>query len=114
MSCSFELQNRPGLTLSRYQLNTQHPQPHGASPITHVVFGPVPVASQAPRAPKPNPLALTVAADGTAKLWQVRQAKKSDQGESSCSTSLIPACPPLRMKNLITFESCYLCSQRWR
>ena len=52
-----------------YKINTQLPRPHGPEPVTAMAF---------------SEYLLTCSAT-EAKLWSVRQAKKSDQGELSFS-----------------------------
>lgn len=60
----------------RYVINTQYPRPHGADNITALAFGPSGT----------EPFALTASSNGTVKIWQVRQAKRSEQGKllSAC------------------------------
>lgn len=62
-------------------MSTQFPKPHGVADITKVSFSPAP-ASEGSSTSAAQPYILTASADGAAKLWQVRQVKKTDQGES--------------------------------
>lgn len=57
-------------------VNTQFPRPHGTSDITSIAF------SSAMAGVAGTPYLITSATDGSAKLWQVRQARKSEHGES--------------------------------
>ncbi|KAK4689971.1 NET1-associated nuclear protein 1 (U3 small nucleolar RNA-associated protein 17), partial [Tremellales sp. Uapishka_1] len=64
----------------RYLVNTQFPRPHAASDISTITFSPLPKSTPSPSrgVALPTPYLLTTSIDGTAKIWQVRQAKKSD------------------------------------
>ena len=53
----------------QYKINTQLPRPHGSDPVTAMAFSEY----------------LLTCSSTEAKLWSVRQAKKSDQGEFSPS-----------------------------
>lgn len=55
----------------RYIINTQYPRPHETDDITALSFGTL----------DDQPYALTAGAHGTVKVWQVRQARKSEHGE---------------------------------
>lgn len=55
----------------RYIVNTQYPRPHGVDDLTSLAFG----------STDAEPYAITSCASGTVKLWNVRQAKKSEQGK---------------------------------
>jgi len=66
-------------------VSTQFPKPHGTADITKVAFSPAP-ASEGSSTTAAQPYLLTASADGTAKLWQVRQVKKTDQGEFNLPT----------------------------
>jgi NET1-associated nuclear protein 1 (U3 small nucleolar RNA-associated protein 17) len=55
----------------RYIINTQYPRPHGTEDLTALAFGET----------GSEPYAITTATGGSVKLWHVRQAKKSEQGE---------------------------------
>lgn len=57
----------------RYVVNTQYPRPHGNDNVTTLAFGPSGT----------EPYSLTASINGTVKIWQVRQAKRSEQGEST-------------------------------
>ncbi|WVR05059.1 hypothetical protein IAU60_002071 [Kwoniella sp. DSM 27419] len=72
-------------TDERYLVNTQFPRPHGTNNVTSVVFSPVPepVSDSSTGSPVAMPYLLTASADGTAKLWNVRQSRKSQQGKVS-------------------------------
>lgn len=79
------LPNDPGLELTffRYNVNTQFPKPHGFSEITNLAFSPLNTETS-----PALPYLLTAATDGSARLWHVRQAKKSEHGKSSFSCHL--------------------------
>ncbi|KIR96746.1 NET1-associated nuclear protein 1 (U3 small nucleolar RNA-associated protein 17) [Cryptococcus deuterogattii 2001/935-1] len=67
----------------RYLVNTQFPRPHGTSSISSVTFSPVLSATgtSSKSISTPNPYLLTTSNDGVAKIWQVRQSKRSEQGK---------------------------------
>jgi NET1-associated nuclear protein 1 (U3 small nucleolar RNA-associated protein 17) len=66
----------------RYLVNSQFPGPHDLAKISSIAFSPVPMTSVPSTVSAPNyPYLLTTAKDGTAKIWQVRQARKSEHGE---------------------------------
>ncbi|WVQ78204.1 hypothetical protein IAT38_000287 [Cryptococcus sp. DSM 104549] len=69
----------------KYMVNTQFPRPHSISDVTSVTFSPIPAptSTSSKAALAPNPYLLTTSANGVAKLWHVRQAKKSEQGKVS-------------------------------
>ncbi|KAI9638599.1 WD40-repeat-containing domain protein [Dioszegia hungarica] len=62
----------------RYLVNTQFPRPHGITEISSLAFSPL----NTPTSPA-LPYLLSTAIDGTAKLWQVRQSKKSEHGKNA-------------------------------
>lgn len=67
----------------KYIVNTQYPRPHGHEDITALAFG-------APR-PSAEPFVVTASTSGSVKLWHVRQAKKSENGESCQESSVGPS-----------------------
>lgn len=65
----------------RYVVNTQLPRPHENSDLTALTFAPLQESTSGTRKGVSSPYLLTAASDGTVKIWHVRQAKSSDQGE---------------------------------
>ena len=61
-------------THDRYGISTQLPRPHAAADVTKVIFSPTTPSTT-------QPYLLTTSIDGVAKLWHVREAKRTDQGE---------------------------------
>ena len=70
----------------RYVVITQIPRPHGPCDLSTVTFSPLARRGATSASPRLSTLLVTTAVDGTAKVWQVRQAKKGDDGE------LFPSC----------------------
>lgn len=74
-------------TGDKYVVNTQYPRPHGVSEISSITFSQIPSFSDTYSSSKPspsssgNPYLLTTGNDGTAKIWNVRQAKNTEHGE---------------------------------
>jgi NET1-associated nuclear protein 1 (U3 small nucleolar RNA-associated protein 17) len=75
----------------KYTVNTQYPRPHGSEDITALTFG-APSFSY-------EPFVITASTSGSVKIWQVRQAKKSENGEYSLCRVVVS---PMMIKN-ITF-----------
>ncbi|WVQ70239.1 uncharacterized protein L199_008465 [Kwoniella botswanensis] len=76
----------------KYAVNTQFPRPHGSSNVTSVVFSPIsqPSSTSSNSSILPTPYLLTASSDGVAKIWQVRQSKKSQNGKvASAKPALI-------------------------
>ncbi|WWD15791.1 hypothetical protein CI109_100215 [Kwoniella shandongensis] len=69
----------------KYIVNTQFPRPHGTANLTSVTFSPntLPSSTSSKSSMISNPYLLTTSTDGVAKLWHVRQSKKSEQGKVS-------------------------------
>lgn len=67
----------------KYSISTQFPRPHGSSDVTKVVFSTSTSVASSSSGSAAQPYLLTASADGTAKLWQVRQVKKLEAGELS-------------------------------
>ncbi|WWC85348.1 uncharacterized protein L201_000211 [Kwoniella dendrophila CBS 6074] len=67
----------------KYAVNTQFPRPHGMSPIVSTAFSPLPqpTSTSSDTSVVPTPYLLTASTDGTAKIWHVRQLKRSQQGK---------------------------------
>lgn len=78
----------------QYVVNTQFPRPHGADDIVALSFG-------SPRAGA-EPFAITASTSGSVKIWHVRQAKKSENGESLHGS----ATPPMMTKNITLHILC--------
>jgi NET1-associated nuclear protein 1 (U3 small nucleolar RNA-associated protein 17) len=70
----------------RYSINTLFPRPHGTSDVSSISFSAPPASiSSTPislASAIAAPYLLTTGVDGSVKLWQAREAKKSEQGES--------------------------------
>ncbi|KAK8869934.1 hypothetical protein IAR55_000502 [Kwoniella newhampshirensis] len=75
----------------KYLVNTQFPRPHGTSNVSSVTFSPNPISSStlSKASSFTNPYLLTTSVDGVAKVWQVRQSKKSEQGKVSAKKPTI-------------------------
>ncbi|OWZ80139.1 NET1-associated nuclear protein 1 (U3 small nucleolar RNA-associated protein 17) [Cryptococcus neoformans Tu401-1] len=75
----------------RYLVNTQFPRPHGTSDISSVIFSPTPSVPGASShsVSAPNPYLLTTSNDGVARIWRVRQSRKSEQGKVSAKKPII-------------------------
>ena len=85
-------------------MNTQCPRPHGLSELSSVSFSPLPTPSSSKSGSGSGtlgPYLLTTALDGTAKLWQILQAKKSEHGKLSHPISSLPIVST-KMSNIIT------------
>jgi NET1-associated nuclear protein 1 (U3 small nucleolar RNA-associated protein 17) len=72
----------------KYSISTQFPRPHGSADVTKVVFSSSTSSASSSSGSTAQPYLLTASADGTAKLWQVRQVKKPEAGEYSLPLGL--------------------------
>ncbi|ODO03476.1 NET1-associated nuclear protein 1 (U3 small nucleolar RNA-associated protein 17) [Cryptococcus wingfieldii CBS 7118] len=72
----------------RYMVNTQFPRPHSTADITSMSFTSIPAMATASKSVSgPHPYLITTSGDGVAKIWQVKQSKKSEQVHWSCRST---------------------------
>ncbi|ORX39739.1 WD40-repeat-containing domain protein [Kockovaella imperatae] len=68
----------------RYAVNTQYPQPHDLDDIVSLTFAPARSSDLTA-----DPLLLTCSTSGTAKIWIVRQAKRSSESKAGKKLSIV-------------------------